>query len=346
MELVGLAVEEAVEAVEAAGERPLVGTDRRPSTRPSGEVPLADHEGRVALVVQHLGDRRGVVGDVAELVGEPGVEVRDRPHADRVVGSTGEQRRPGRRAQRGHVEVGEPQTARRERVDVRRVDVGAEAAELREAGVVEQHDDDVRGVVAGVRLLLEPRLGLGDRTSDTSLERDTVGATTHGRKDMEGRPMNGDQAMRAHSATLPAPNFADPAWVEPPALSDATVAIVTSAALYPVGDEAFTAADTSYRFIDRRPTRPRARPLEPELRPCRRGTRSERRLPDRPTGGARRTGRHRGRRPTTRVVRRQPARRRRHDPPRQRPSVPLQNCAPTASTSSSSRPFDRSARAP
>jgi hypothetical protein len=68
---------------------------------------------------------------------------------------------------------------------------------------------------------------------------------------MEGRPMNGDQAMRAHSATLPAPDFADPAWVDPPALSDATVAIVTSAALYPVGDEAFTAADTSYRFIDR-----------------------------------------------------------------------------------------------
>lgn len=66
--------------------------------------------------------------------------------------------------------------------------------------------------------------------------------------------MNGDQMMRAHSATLPAPEFPNPAWVTPPALGDATVAIVTSAALYAVGDEAFTAGDTSYRFIasDRR----------------------------------------------------------------------------------------------
>ena len=63
--------------------------------------------------------------------------------------------------------------------------------------------------------------------------------------------MNGDQMMRAHSATLPAPEFPNPAWVTPPALADATVAIVTSAALYAAGDDGFTAGDTSYRFIDR-----------------------------------------------------------------------------------------------
>ena len=63
--------------------------------------------------------------------------------------------------------------------------------------------------------------------------------------------MNGDQMMRAHSATLPAPEFPNPAWVTPPALADATVAIVTSAALYARGDDGFTAGDTSYRFIDR-----------------------------------------------------------------------------------------------
>lgn len=57
--------------------------------------------------------------------------------------------------------------------------------------------------------------------------------------------------MRAHSATLPGPVFPDPAWVTPPPLSEATVAIVTSAALYAVGDESFSAADTSHRFIER-----------------------------------------------------------------------------------------------
>jgi len=63
--------------------------------------------------------------------------------------------------------------------------------------------------------------------------------------------MPGDQMMRAHSATLPAPEFPNPAWVTPPALANATVAIVTSAALYAVGDDAFTAGDTGYRFIAR-----------------------------------------------------------------------------------------------
>jgi D-proline reductase (dithiol) PrdB len=63
--------------------------------------------------------------------------------------------------------------------------------------------------------------------------------------------MNGDQAMRMHSATLPAPTFADPAWVTPPPLAEATVAIVTSAALYAAGDDPFSATDTGFRFIDR-----------------------------------------------------------------------------------------------
>eukprot|EP01041_Mallomonas_annulata_P031846 gene31846-biopygen24252 len=67
----------------------------------------------------------------------------------------------------------------------------------------------------------------------------------------KGTRMNGDQAMRAHSATLPGPVFDDPAWVTPPPLSRSTVAIVTSAALYAAGDEAFGAADTGFRLIDR-----------------------------------------------------------------------------------------------
>ncbi len=62
--------------------------------------------------------------------------------------------------------------------------------------------------------------------------------------------MNGDQIMRAHSATLPAPTFSSPAWVTPKPLADCKVAIVTSAALYPVGDESFSATDTGYRLID------------------------------------------------------------------------------------------------
>jgi D-proline reductase (dithiol) PrdB len=63
--------------------------------------------------------------------------------------------------------------------------------------------------------------------------------------------MNGDQMMRAHSASLPGPTFENPAWVTPGPLRHARVAIVTSAALYAAGDNPFDAADTSYRVIDR-----------------------------------------------------------------------------------------------
>ena len=61
--------------------------------------------------------------------------------------------------------------------------------------------------------------------------------------------MNGDQAMRAHSGSLPVPVFDEPAFVTPAPLARSTVAIVTSAALYVSDDEAFSATDTGYRMI-------------------------------------------------------------------------------------------------
>lgn len=62
---------------------------------------------------------------------------------------------------------------------------------------------------------------------------------------------NPDDTMRAYAASLPAPEFETPAWVTPPPLSEATVAIVTTAALHRAHDDRFTGADTSYRVVDR-----------------------------------------------------------------------------------------------
>jgi D-proline reductase (dithiol) PrdB len=62
--------------------------------------------------------------------------------------------------------------------------------------------------------------------------------------------MTGDQAMRDYAATLPAPTFDDVAWTPPPPLADATVAIVTSAALHRASDEGFSEGDTGYRIIE------------------------------------------------------------------------------------------------
>jgi D-proline reductase (dithiol) PrdB len=63
--------------------------------------------------------------------------------------------------------------------------------------------------------------------------------------------MSGDAAMRGHSATLPAPEFPNPAWVTPVPLAEAKVAIVTSAALHRADDDPFSQADTGYRILPR-----------------------------------------------------------------------------------------------
>ena len=64
--------------------------------------------------------------------------------------------------------------------------------------------------------------------------------------------MSGDATMRQFGATAPVPEFDDPAFTPlTKPLSEARVAIVTSAALHRQHDEGFTAADTRYRVIDR-----------------------------------------------------------------------------------------------
>ena len=60
----------------------------------------------------------------------------------------------------------------------------------------------------------------------------------------------GDAMVREHVDSLPVPEFAETAWTPPPALNDARVAIVTSAALYPPGAEPSTPGDTSYRALE------------------------------------------------------------------------------------------------
>jgi D-proline reductase (dithiol) PrdB len=61
--------------------------------------------------------------------------------------------------------------------------------------------------------------------------------------------MTADDEMRAYASGLPAPEFAQTAWQVPPALADATVAIVTTAAMHTAGDERFSGSDTGFRVI-------------------------------------------------------------------------------------------------
>ena len=52
-----------------------------------------------------------------------------------------------------------------------------------------------------------------------------------------------DQMMRAHASKTPMPEFSNPAFTRPPALSEARVAIVTSAALHVSADDGFSPID-------------------------------------------------------------------------------------------------------
>ena len=56
-----------------------------------------------------------------------------------------------------------------------------------------------------------------------------------------------DAGLRAHLATVPAPELPEPAWVEPPPLADATVAVVTTAAVHRVGEPGFALGDAGFR---------------------------------------------------------------------------------------------------
>ena len=142
-ELVRLAAEEAVEAVEAAPQRPPGPRRAEVALVVRREVPLADRVRAVAERPEHLGEKAVLLADAGVIPGEAGGEVGDPAHADAVVVAPGEDAGAGRGAQRGGVEVRVAQAVCGQPVERRCGDVGPEAAELCEAHVVEQDDQHV-----------------------------------------------------------------------------------------------------------------------------------------------------------------------------------------------------------
>ncbi len=59
-----------------------------------------------------------------------------------------------------------------------------------------------------------------------------------------------DQMMRAHASKTPVPEFPNPSFTKPPVLSQARVAIVTSAALQVGADDGFSPnADPKFNVL-------------------------------------------------------------------------------------------------
>ena len=141
-----------------------------------------------------------MVGDVAAHVGVAAVEVGDGAHPHGVVVPAGEQRGPGRRAQRGDVEIGVAQPLRGQTVDVRRGQLGAVAAEVGEPGVVEEDEHHVGRVLAGVGRGRPPRgrfgLGAGDHAVEAVVGLHG-GPLVGGRRTAGATGTGGPQSVRA-----------------------------------------------------------------------------------------------------------------------------------------------------
>ena len=151
--LVGLCIHEAIEAVEAAAQRPAVERSGRPGLGQRGHVPLADHVVAVAVCPQDLGQRAGRCArscrDSRDSRSRNWPGSRRRPSggcapsaAPRAWSSTW--RWCGSRCSAAP----RPRARRCRRRDRRAV-----AAEVGKADVVEQHDQDIRRAVrrAGLR---------------------------------------------------------------------------------------------------------------------------------------------------------------------------------------------------
>ena len=170
VELVRLALHEAVEAIESPLQRPVVERPRRRALRHRRQVPLAGGVGAVARPAQHVRHGRRRRRQETAHVRIARVHVGNAPHPDGVVVAPGQETRPRGRAEGGGVEVDVAQAVAGQGIDVRRVDGRAVAAKVRKAGVVEHHQHDI-GLAAPRRRHRPPRLGLIHRPPDPTLKR-------------------------------------------------------------------------------------------------------------------------------------------------------------------------------
>lgn len=59
-----------------------------------------------------------------------------------------------------------------------------------------------------------------------------------------------DALIRANAEQMPVPDLGEPVFVRPPALAEARVAIVTTAALYVPGEQPARGGDASFRVVE------------------------------------------------------------------------------------------------
>ncbi len=104
---------------------------------------LAELGGGVAVELERHGQRRAAVGPDRGIARRGRGQLGDAAHADRVVVAASQQRRPGGRAERSRMKAVVLEAMGGQPLGRRRVDGAAKCAGRGEAGVVDQHDQDV-----------------------------------------------------------------------------------------------------------------------------------------------------------------------------------------------------------
>ena len=142
----GLAGEKAVEILEAEAGRPVLERTGRGGLHRRCVVPLAPGARRVAVILQHLSHQRTAAGDHAGIAVPIVRQFRDLPVADPMMIAPGQQRRPGGRTHRRGVEAVVRDPFVNNAIHRRGLDLATERGRQGGAGVVDQHDENVRRV--------------------------------------------------------------------------------------------------------------------------------------------------------------------------------------------------------
>ena len=175
MELIGLAPEKAVKALEAATERPLVLRTSHGHLPGRSQVPLADGEGGIAVAKKDLRQKPAVFRHGGVIAGEAGGDLDDATHAVGVMVPAREEGGPRRGAESGGVEVRVPEPVGGQPVEGGRGDVRSVTPELGIADIVEQDDHHIGGPLGGGRKRWPPRSGRLQSATDHSSKGDLSG---------------------------------------------------------------------------------------------------------------------------------------------------------------------------
>ena len=149
--LVGLAAEKAVEAIEALLQGPLLPRRTRGDVLLRHVVILAEPERTPPVVLEDLRHRRALERNASVRAGESVRTLGNRRHAVQVMVASGQERGASRRAQRRRVPLRIAQAAIGQFLERRHVDAAAERRPRGQAGVVVQHEQDVRRALRRLR---------------------------------------------------------------------------------------------------------------------------------------------------------------------------------------------------